>query len=330
MSDARPAELIGVGSPLVDLLLAVTDIFLTSEVPGAKGGMELVDADLIARLVAASGKEPLQVAGGAAANTTVGCAALGIQAAFVGCCGKDDLAAFYRRALVERGCEPRLVEHPTQPTGRVLSLVTPDAQRTLRTCLGAAAAMDPGHFTAETFAGAKIVMLEGYALFNHDLARAVARAATAAGADLALDLASFEVVKANRAVLDELIRDHVDIVFANEDEAAAWNPDGPQAALEDLAARVGTVVVKLGKEGALLADRGQRVRVSADAVEAVDTTGAGDCFAAGFLAARLRGLDLEQCGRMGSRCGTAIVQVMGAQLPPEQWLRLKGYLDAWR
>jgi sugar/nucleoside kinase (ribokinase family) len=324
------AALIGVGSPLVDQLLAINDIFLVSEVAGAKGGMELVDAATIDRLVRASGLTPVQVAGGSTANTAVGVAALGVPAAFIGCCGADAAADFYRAALAERGCEPRLVVHASEPTGRVLALVTPDAQRTLRTCLGAAAAMDPAFFTPETFRGARVVALEGYACFNHALARAVARAATAAGCDLALDLASFEVVRGNRPLLDELLAEHVDIVFANEDEAAAWHPGGPAAALEDLAGRVDTAVVKLGKAGALLAQGSRRLTQTAEVVTAVDTTGAGDCYAAGFLAARLRGLDLAQCGQLGARCGTAVVQVLGAQMPAGTWQHLRGWLDAWR
>lgn len=327
---AVPApELIGVGSPLVDLVLQVDDDFLTGNVPGEKGGMVMVDAPTIASLVAASGKEPARSAGGAAANTTVGCANLGIRTAFVGCCGRDELAGFYRDALVAQGCEPRLVEHPDQPTGRVLALVTPDAQRTMRTCLGAAAALDPQAFNADTFRGVRVVMLEGYTLFNHALTRAIARAAKDAGCALALDFASFEVVRYNREVIAELLAGQVDLVFANEDEATAWLPTGPEAALEDLAGRVQVAAVKLGKAGALIARGTERIKVGSEVVEAIDTTGAGDCWAAGFLAGWLRGLPLEQCGRLGAMSGSAVVQVLGGQLPREKWLPIKGYLDAW-
>ncbi len=322
-------ELIGVGSPLVDLLLTVDDDFLQRHVPGAKGGMELVSAETIIAIAGQATSPIVQAAGGAASNTVVGCANLGIRSAFIGCVGADDFAAFYREALTSQGCEPRLITTPDQPTGRVLSLITPDAQRTLRTCLGAAAAITPAQVRPADFQGVRLVMLEGYALFNQPFARAVAEAATAAGAKLALDLASFEVVRANREVLAELLDHHVDIVFANEDEAKAWNPAGPEAALSDLAARVEVAVVKLGKDGALIASQGATTRVAADIVEAVDTTGAGDCFAAGFLAGWLRNLPLVECGRLGAMAGAAVVQVVGAQVPRPQWLRIKGYLDAW-
>jgi sugar/nucleoside kinase (ribokinase family) len=322
-------ELIGVGSPLVDLILPVTDDFMATHVTGEKGGMVMVDAEVIQQLLAANDRQATQSPGGAAANTTVGCAHLGIRTAFIGACGEDEYADFYHQALIAQGCEPRLVRMANQPSGRVLSLVTPDAERTMRTCLGAAATLDPAHFTAQTFAGVRIVMLEGYTLFNHDLTRAIAKAAKDAGCELALDLASFEVVRANVAVINELLEGQVDLVFANEDEAKAWNDGTPEQALAELAERVKTVAVKLGKEGALIARGKERVRVSADVVQAIDTTGAGDCWAAGFIAGYLRGLPLDQCGRLGSLSGAAVVQVMGGQLPREKWLGIKGYLDAW-
>lgn len=322
-------ELIGVGSPLVDLVLTVEEDFLSDHVEGAKGGMQMVEADHIHGLLGKTKKDPAQSPGGAAANTTVGCAHLGIRTAFIGACGEDEYGDFYHQALTSVGCEPRLIRQSAHPTGRVLSMVTPDAERTMRTCLGAAATLDPAHFTAETFRGSQVVMLEGYTLFNHDLTRAVAKAAKAAGCQLALDFASFEVVRANRPVIDELLDGLVDLMFANEDEAKAWNDTSPEAAFEDLASRVHVVAVKLGKDGAMIARGKERVRVSADVVEAIDTTGAGDCWAAGFLAGHLRGLPLDQCGRLGSLSGAAVVQIMGGQLPREKWLPIKGYLDAW-
>jgi sugar/nucleoside kinase (ribokinase family) len=173
-------------------------------------------------------------------------------------------------------------------------------------------------------------MLEGYTLFNHELTRAIARAAKAAGCQLALDLASFEVVQANRAVLDELLSGQVDLVFANEDEATAWQPDLEQA-LTDLARRARVAaVVKLGAQGAWIQAGETRHRVNADKVETViDTTGAGDNWAAGFLAGYLRGLPLDRCGQLGSQAGAAVVQKLGAQPEAADWRRLRGWLDAW-
>ena len=162
-----------------------------------------------------------------ASNTTVGAAALGLNTAFIGSCGEDDGGEYYTQALRQQQCEPRLVVHTEAPTGHVLSMVTPDAERTMRTCLGAAAMLDPAAVNAEWFADTRVVMLEGYTLFNPDLTRAVAKAAKEAGAELALDLASFEVVQANKEVLEELLDGQVDLVFANEDKPLpAWRRVG--------------------------------------------------------------------------------------------------------
>lgn len=322
-------ELIGVGSPLMDLLVHVDDHFITDQVGGAKGGMEMVEAPALAAwLDVLTG--PIHMApGGAASNTTVGCANLGISTGFIGCIGGDETGAAYRAALTAQHCEDLLIEHPNEPSGRVLSLITPDAERTMRTNLGAAAALSPADITAERFAGARLVMLEGYTLFNHDLTRAVARAAKEANCELALDLASFEVVAANKAVLGELLDGQVDIVFANEDEASAW-AGSVEAAIDDLAQRCRVAAVKLGADGAWLVRGEERVHVGIEPVDKViDTTGAGDTWAAGFLAGYLRGLPLEACGRLGAMAGAAVVQVDGAQVPASDWRRIRGYLDAW-
>jgi sugar/nucleoside kinase (ribokinase family) len=323
-------DVIGVGSPLVDLILRVDDAFLSEHVPGHKGGMEFIEADHIAELIQIAGRMPHQAPGGSAANITVGMARLGIGAAFVGSAGTDELGGYYAESLVESRVQPRLVDHRLLPTGRVLALVTPDGERTMRTCLGAAAALDPASLAPATFSGAKLVVVEGYSLFNHELARAIVRTAREAGCQVALDLAAFEVIQANREVIEELFTMGIDVVFANQDEALIWHPDGVEAALDDLASKATVAVVKLGKEGVLVASGDERVRVAGTAVNRpVDTIGAGDCFASGFLASWLRGLSLEICGTMGCACGSAIVQVEGAQLPAATWFNLRGRLDAW-
>lgn len=321
---------IGVGSPLVDEILRVDEAFLRDKVPGAKGGMEFMDAEHIAELVKLAGKKPHQAPGGSSANIIVGLANLGIGSAFIGSISSDLLGEFYTNSLIENRVQPRLVNHPELSTGRVLALVTPDGERTMRTCLGAAGALELSSVESAAFTGAQLVVVEGYSLFNPDLARAIVRGAKAAGCKIALDLAAIEVVAANRAVIEELFEVGIDVVFSNKDEAEVWHADGPEAALADLATKATVAVVKLGKAGVLVASGSERVQVAGMPVEhPVDTIGAGDCFAAGFLAAWLRGASLEACGRLGNACGSAIVQVEGAHLSRDAWLALRGRLDAW-
>ncbi|TVR45346.1 MAG: adenosine kinase [Planctomycetota bacterium] len=332
MSDSAQQQVavVGVGSPLMDLILHVDDDFLGAHVPGAKGGMEYRSPEEIQAIIAASGKQPQCVPGGAAANTTKAISALGVSSAFVGSVGADAYAEQFRQGLLACACEPRL-QTCDLATGHVLSLVTPDAQRTMRTCLGAAVALDPAAVQADWFVGAEVVMLEGYTLFNHQLTQAIASAAKEAGARLALDLASFEVVQANRDLILGLLDGQVDVVFANEDEAKALLPEGDElAALRFLAERCTIAVVKVGADGAWIRSAANEMHVAAAPVaQVLDTTGAGDTWAAGFLAGLVRGLPLHECGEMGAQAAAAVVQVSGASVPAEAWLAMRGRLDAW-
>ena len=319
------AVVLGVGSPIVDLLAQVSDEWLRASVPGEKGGMELVDAQTMAELVAIIDGELVRAPGGSAGNTAFALARLGMGAAFLGKIGNDADGRYYRD-IFERlgGCGKRFKTCDDAPTARCLSLVTPDGERTMRTDLGAAAAFLPQEVAPEDFAGCAHVHVEGYLLFNPDLLLAVLHGAKAAGCTVSLDLASFEVVRASATSLPHLLRDHVDMVFANEDEAEAFcgAPD-PEKGLDALAELCPTAVVKLGKDGALLERSGERVRVAAMPVESVvDTTGAGDYWAAGFLYGALQNLPLATCGQLGSLLGSEAVQQMGAFLPDARWPRI--------
>ena len=328
---SQPCELIGVGAAIVDWLLDVDDAFLTEHVPGAKGGMEMVETiDPLHGWIETSGKEAGRAAGGAAANTTVGCANLGINAGFMGAIGNDDIGAFFHSELERQNCRPLLRRKEDLATGQVLSMITPDAERTMRTFLGASMLMNPADLSVDDFAGAKVAMVEGYSLFNPELGRAIIETAKAAGCKVALDFASFEVVQASRDLLKELVAGPIDIVFLNEDEAAAWHEDGPMAALHDLAPQVDIAVVKFGKDGAKIMQDGQLYEVGCEPVEAVrDTTGAGDTWAAGFLAGYLRNLPPAACGELAALSAAAVVQQLGATVPAGDWVRLRGWLDAW-
>lgn len=324
------AEVVGIGSPLVDLCVRVEDAFLAEHVPGAKGGMELVDAAEVGRILAAHGGMPSQAPGGAACNVTVGCANLGLGAAFIGCVGEDELGLFMRTALAMQGCDARLISRGGTPTGRVLAMVTPDAQRTFRTCLGAAGTLSAADIAPGLFAGARYVVMEGYSLYDHALARAVANAARDAGAALVLDFAAHEVVRANRAVLDELLTAGlVGIAILNQDEAAAWSGGSPMDALDQIAPRVQLAAVKLGADGAAIRRGSERLRAAAHPATAIDTNGAGDAWEAGLLAGLARGLPLEVCAELAARAGAAAVEVTGAQVPRPRWRELRGRLDAW-
>lgn len=323
-------RVVGVGSPIVDLVARVSEKFVSS-IPGAKGGTILVDGDTITSYLARIHNKVSRSPGGSAANTVVALLALGGSGRFLGKVGDDDWGDFYRAAFHKIGGDcSRLRVARGLPTGRCLSLVTPDSERTMRTHLGAAMALLPTEIEPADFLGCAHAHVEGYLLFNRDLIRAVLSTAKRAGCTVSLDLASFEVVEAAKDILPDLLRDYVDIVFANEAETAALTGHtDPTHGLEALGKPCDVAAVKLGADGALIKCGDERVRVQAVKVERpVDTTGAGDLWAAGFLWGYLNSEPLTACGKYGSILGAEAVQHVGAWLPEESWARLREHLKS--
>ncbi len=324
-------DLIGVGSPIMDLLAHVDDAFLSAHVSGAKGGMVLVDDADIARLVARAGGQVARQTGGSSANATLAAARLGLRTAFLGKLGSDVTGEEYYESFVAAGCDGSRFKRALAPNGRCLSLVTPDGQRTLRTHLGAAMLLDPAEISAADFQGARHAHIEGYLLFNPALANQVVRSARAAGCTLSIDLASFEVVNAARDWIFGQLREGVDIVFANEDEARALfqRDDAYETFARELAGFGGIAAVKLGKDGAWVARGRELHRIKPVRAErVVDTTGAGDSWAAGFLYGHLRGAPLAAAGAVGSILGAETVQHLGAAIPDTHWPRVRAAVGA--
>ena len=326
MSAANTARVLGIGSPIVDCLAQVPESHLES-VGGEKGGMELVGAAEMAALLEGLAAPPAIAAGGSAGNTTFALARLGMPCAFLGKLGDDGAGQSYRDAFVADGGDAgRFKWSAEAPTAQCLSLITPDSERTLRTHLGAAMSLSAEEVTQEDFAGIAHAHIEGYLLFNRDLALKVLSTAKEAGCTVSLDLGSFEVVGAARDILDDLLTKYVDAVFANEDEAEAFcGSKEPGTGLDALSAFCDTAVVKVGPAGAYLKRGGEQVYVPACTLakeRVLDTTGAGDLWAAGFLYGHLNGRPLEVCGKMGAILGAEIVQVIGASLDDAAWARV--------
>jgi len=313
-------KILGVGSPMLDLLVNVDDKFIDT-IDGEKGGMELVAPELLESILENSAAKAIRAPGGSAANTIFGLAHLGMQTSILGKTGKDEQAEFYLKQYTEMGGDiSRLKVNPDVPTGRCLSLVTPDSERTMRTDLGAAATLSIEDVTAVDFEGITHVHIEGYMLFNADLTLHILKLAKQAECTVSLDMASFEVVNAAKNILPDLLKNYVDIIFSNEEEAAAFSGDNdPEAALSEFAKFAETIAVKVGKDGAYIKHNQETVKVDAEIVTAVDTTGAGDLWASGFLYAFLNGKTLAEAGALGAKVAAEVVQVMGAAIPDERW-----------
>jgi sugar/nucleoside kinase (ribokinase family) len=318
--------IVGVGSPIVDSIAHVDASFLAG-VAGAKGGMELVSSVELAALVESVHGELLESPGGSAGNTCFALARLGHPTTFVGKLGNDGAADFYAKTFAAYGGETRRFKRGDVANGRCLSLVTPDGQRTLRTDLGAAMTLALDEISPEDFAGCSHAHIEGYLLFNDRLLFRVLDAAKTAGCTVSLDLASFEVVEAAKGFLPSLLKDSVDVVFANEEEAAAYIGDPaaePRTIARAFAQLCQTAAVKVGAQGAWIASGGECVHAPAQAVkQVVDTTGAGDFWAAGFLYGWMRKCRLEECGFFGALLGAAVVQVDGTTLEEGTWEHLR-------
>ena len=319
--DTFKNKVIGMGSPVVDLLAHVSDEFVLS-VAGKKGGMVLVDTLTMEELLAKLPNEPVLAPGGSTGNTILGLAELGNPAAMLGKIGNCDDGTFYRNGLVGRGGDGSRFKVGTIPNGRCLSLVTPDSERTMRTDLGAAMTLAPEEISVQDFQGYDHAHIEGYILFNRELMFKVLDSAKAAGCTISLDLASFEVVHATKDIMAEIIENYVDLIFSNEEEASAFTDLGQDypGMVKYLAQLADVAVVKLGKNGSLIAQGNEVVSVDACRVpKAVDTTGAGDLWASGFLYGWLNGRDLKQSGDFGSLLGAEAVQVIGATIPESRW-----------
>jgi sugar/nucleoside kinase (ribokinase family) len=307
----------------MDVVARVPDAFLQRHVSGEKGGMVLIDDDEMGRIVGLLETPPAFSTGGSAANATFNAARLGLRATFLGKLGSDDIAARYRSAFSQAGVDASRFKHAPTNNARSLIMVTPDAQRTMRTSLAAAMTLSPDEITPDDFAGCRHAHIEGYLVFNRALADAVLAAARAAGCTTSLDLSSFEVVHASRDWLFSQFQRGLDVVFANEDEIRALYEDRTSG-YDELARRLAghgvLAAVKVGKDGAWIARDDQLHRVEPVRVEdVVDTNGAGDAWAAGFLYGHLRGWSLPKCGAVASLIGAETVRHTGPIIPDSHW-----------
>ncbi len=319
-------KIVGIGSALIDVLAFENDEFLNS-ISDIKGGMTLVENDFIEDVLPKLSQKPEIVPGGAACNSIIGVGRLGGNAGFVGQCGKDEFGTFFEDDLKKNNVAPLLFKSETV-TGRVLSLITPDAQRSMFTHLGASAEIAPSDITAECFKDAAIVLIEGYLLFNQDLMMVSLKAAKDAGAMIAMDLASFTVVEESKDFLLNEVMEYIDILIGNEDEAKAFTGHTDEAsAIAALAEKAEVAVLKVGARGSYIAYDGSVTQIApVSGGKAIDTTGAGDLWAAGFLYGIVNGFTIEKCGTIASACGFEVVQVTGANIPDDGWERIKELL----
>jgi len=310
-------DVVALGSAIVDVLAHADDDFIDKQ-GLVKGTMALIDAERAESLYAEMGPG-VEVSGGAAANTMVGMASFGAAAAFVGKVRDDQLGAVFAHDIRAAGVRFDVPFAATGPaTARCLVLVTPDAQRTMNTYLGAAAGLTSADVDEALIRRAAVTFLEGY-LWDPpeaiDALRLAVSVAKDAGRSVAFTLSDPFCVDRHRDEFIALIESNVDLLFANEEEAKSlFKTDSLESAVEELRTMCPVVAVTRGPLGSVIASKSAVVEVVAEPVaEVVDTTGAGDLYAAGFLVGFVRGLELERCGRLGSLAAAEVISHVGAR-----------------
>ncbi len=317
-------KVLGIGNALVDTLVKLEDEQFLEEMKLPKGSMQLVSQDEIVDIERkCEGFEKSMSGGGSAANTIHGLAGLNVETAFIGKVGKDELGDLFADDLRAKNIRPFLMQGKSH-SGHALAFVTPDSERTFATYLGAALELSPDDLQNSFFEGYDYLHVEGYLLQNHSLLQAILEKARNNGLKISLDLASFNVVEENLDVLKDWVRDYVDILFANEEEARAFTGKDPEQALQEMARVCEIAVVKTGENGSLVKSGAEFCQISAVSATVLDTTGAGDAYAAGFLYGLADARPLDECGRIASLMAGKVIEGMGAKISPDGWEEIRG------
>ncbi len=312
-------DVLGIGNAIVDILVQAEDSFL-EENGLTKGAMGLVSADEQRALYDKTG-QAIESSGGSAANTLAGIAALGGRAAFAGKVHDDQLGTVFAHDIRAAGVAFETdMATDGAPTATCLVLISPDGQRTMQTYLGACVDFSAADLDLAQVAAAEVIYLEGY-LWDPDPAREAffeaARVAHEAGRKVSLSLSDPFCVDRHREGFLSFIQDHVDILFANEDEILSlFQVDDFETAIEKIRPMTGIAALTRSEKGSVIVTPDDTIRVPAAKIEpenVIDTTGAGDAYAAGFLAAYTQGLDLSKAGKLGGLLAAIIIQQIGAR-----------------
>lgn len=312
-------KVLGMGNALVDILIKLENdnVLATYDLP--KGSMQLVDRLKAERILAGTKDLDKTIAsGGSAANTIHGLAALGVSTGFLGTIGKDNWGELFEQDIASNNIEPKLIYSNTE-SGRAIALVSKDSERTFATFLGAAVELSADNIDEEIFRGYNYLHIEGYLVQNEELIKKAVILARQLGLKVSLDLASYNVVEDNLDMLRELVKNNVDILFANEEEAKIFTGKNPGEAIFDIAKDVEIAVVKLGKNGSIIKRGNEFTEVGVVKANSIDTTGAGDLYASGFLYGLINGMTLKRSGEIGALLSGRVIEIIGPKPDKSMW-----------
>lgn len=315
-------NVIGIGSALVDILTRIDNDDILKELDIRKGSMHLVDEKSTAIIEKRlENYESSMAPGGSAANTIHALSKMGIESGFISFIGKDEIGKFFENSMSSVGVKSYLF-HSDAASGTARTIISADGERTFATNLGASLELNERVITSDIFKQWDYCYVEGYLIANKPVFVKTISTAKACGCKVVLDLASFNVVEENRDFLNELLP-QIDIIFANEEEAKALTLMSAEESLHYIAEKVEIAVVKVGKNGSLIKRGNEVVQIGCNKIDVVDTTGAGDMYAAGFLYGLINDYDLESCGIIGNHLAESIIQVIGAKMDEVRWEMFK-------
>lgn len=317
-------KVLGMGNALVDILLPLKDDLLLEVLNFPKGSMQLVDEKSAESIFLQSNiKKHEKAAGGSAANTIHALAKLGVSTGFVGKVGKDEWGDFFKEEMQTENITPHLFSSTTS-SGRAITLISPDSERTFGTYLGAAVELSADDLELDIFQDYGVFHIEGYLVQNHALLEQALKFAKESNLKVSLDLASFNVVEDNFDFLHRMVEKYVDIIFANEEEGKSFTKlEDENEIIEELAKNVDIAILKIGSRGSIIKAGNEKVAVDIYQASPVDTTGAGDLYAAGFIYGYINNKSLYESGRIGSLLSAKVIEVIGPKMTDEIWESIK-------
>ncbi|MBE9469295.1 MAG: adenosine kinase [Bacteroidetes bacterium] len=321
------AKVLGIGNALVDILIRLDSDDTLSDFSLPRGSMQLVDISQSNTILKETPNlKRQQSSGGSAANTINGLANLGVKTGFIGEIGNDEFGEFFKSDMEIKGIVPKLFLG-SKETGRAIGLISPDSERTFATYLGSSIELSDKDLSKELFEDYEFFHIEGYLLQNHALIEQALIFAKRNNLIVSIDFASFNVVEENLEFLTKITKKYVDIVFANEDEAKAFTGEEPRKALDIIAEMCEIAVVKIGKKGSLIKRDNKVYKIGIIEANCIDTTGAGDLYAVGFLYGLINNMPMNKCGEIGSLLSGKVIEVIGAKMNSDKWKEINNELN---
>lgn len=321
-------KVVSVGNALVDLMVMLPSDGVLRQLGLVKGSMQLVEKSMRRDILEAVKDYPQKiVSGGSAANTAVGMAQLGVDSSYIGAVGFDNFGEFFHDDMQQHGVKT-LMEKYHEPTGVSIVLVSPDGERTFATYLGAALKLTE-NFVKQTIAENTFdwLYVEGYLVENHVFFENILQHAKEKRLKIAMDLANFIVVERHRDFFHKLVKEYIDLLFVNREECIAFCHQKPEESISFWKLLGKDVVLKLAKDGAMVIHGDYVILSPTEPLEPVDTTGAGDLFAAGFMYGLSKNLPMEICSKIANVVAREVIQTIGAKLNTENWEKLKKQIE---